>query len=85
MTTTTLIPVPRTVAGKLTLRGFHHIIGAMVPDDIISAIIKLLYLTILDESMCLFDDLVVYSLVAHPLNHPIGYIISIDKYMCPVI
>ena len=72
MTATTLIPVTRTVAGKLSLRGFNHIICAMVPDYIISAIIKLLYLTVLDESMSLLDDLVVYSCVAHPLNQSIG-------------
>lgn len=72
MTTTTLIPVPRTVTRQVPFRSLHYIIGTMITDDIISPIIKQLYLTILDESMSLLDDLVVYSLVSHPLNHPIG-------------
>ena len=59
MTTTTLIPIPGTVASQIPFRGFHYIIGAMIADYVISAVIKLLYLTILDESMSLFDDLVV--------------------------
>jgi hypothetical protein len=72
--TAPLVPVSRAVTRHHTLRGLHHVICAMVTDHVKSAIIKALYLSILDQSFGFLDDLVVYSWLAHLEYHPVpGY------------
>ena len=72
VTTAAFFPVPHTATRHLAVRSLYNIIRTMITDYIKPTIIQFLDLSILDESFGLFYDLVMYSRVTHPHNHPIG-------------
>jgi hypothetical protein len=72
VTATTFVSETWTITGKTTIRGLNHIIRAMVADDVIPTVVKLLNLTVLDQAHRLIDYLVVYSFLSHPNNQPFG-------------